>query len=356
MKRFIYILFAACLVLVSCDRTVIDGELPSDVTGKNSIVVLRSSLIFSPDESEGYVIVKSEDNIEAASTKEWCKVEVFGDSVAVKTTSNYGHLDSRYAQVILTNKNSKVAMNVHQEGPLTLAFDDAPLVLTHDGGDAEFSYKSNMLADVTSNVSWATVESEKNLVKVHIRRNATGAYRAGELNCKLGTQTYKVTVAQLDPVEILSKRNWKLTGTLMDDSKLELTGVITKRGTNYTMALTGTGIEWSFPATVTLNQLNIPLGTSIGRYTADGRNYHIFPMVGDGEKNGAAADMAATGSAGLAMLVNPDTGKWEGSLYMKTFESQFTEPVFRFEYWLNSYKGGLSSGGFRFKELTIAQQ
>lgn len=355
MKRYLYIL-AACFAMYSCDKTVIDGGLPANVGGKNSIEVVKSSIIFSPDVSEGYVLVRTDGPVTARSTRSWCTVECFGDSVAVKTTSNYDDLDSRYAQVIVYHQGDSVALNVHQEGPLTASFDDSAVVLGHEGGDAEFAYRSNMIAEVTSDVSWATVEAERNVVKVHVRRNNTEEYRAGELTCRLGNVTYKVTVAQLDPTEILSRRNWKLDGVLMDGTKLSLTGVLSKLGANYTMTLTGTGISWSFPATVTKNQLNIPLGTSIGRYEADGRNYHIIPAVGEGENVGTETTLATTGTVGLEMLIDRNTGKWQGNLNMKPFISQFTEPVFRFEYWLNSYKGGQSSGGFRFRELTIAQQ
>ncbi len=355
MKRYLYIL-AACFAMYSCDKTVIDGGLPANVGGKNSIEVVKSSIIFSPDVSEGYVLVRTDGPVTARSTRSWCTVECFGDSVAVKTTSNYDDLDSRYAQVIVYHQGDSVALNVHQEGPLTASFDDSAVVLGHEGGDAEFAYRSNMIAEVTSDVSWATVEAERNVVKVHVRRNNTEEYRAGELTCRLGNVTYKVTVAQLDPTEILSRRNWKLDGVLMDGTKLSLTGVLSKLGANYTMTLTGTGISWSFPATVTKNQLNIPLGTSIGRYTSGGINYYVFPVVGDGEENATSSSMVSLGNIGFTMTCDELSGKWSGNLNLKPFVDQLEKPVFRFEYWVNSSKTGYSSGGLRFRELTIAQQ
>lgn len=355
MKRHLYILMA-CVAICSCDKTVIDGELPSNVGGKNSIEVLKSSIIFSPDASEGYVLVRTDGKITARSNRDWCSVECFGDSVAVKTTANHDDLSNRYAQVFIYHKKDSVALNVHQESPLTASFDDSAVVLGYEGGDGEIIYRSNMTAEVTSNVSWAMAEAGKDRISVHIKRNNAEEYRAGVLTCKLGSETYKVPVMQLEPAEILSKRNWKLEGTLMDGSPLSLTGVLSKLGSNYTMKLTGTGIDWSFPASVTKNNLNIPLGNSIGRYEADGKSYHIIPAVGNGEANGSAATLETTGTIGLSMLLDSKTGKWQGTLNIKPFETQFEEPVFRFEYWLNSSKIGLSTGGFRLKELNISQQ
>ncbi len=356
MKRYLYILMACTAAICSCDKTVIDGELPSNVGGKNSIEVLKSSIIFSPDASEGYVLVKAEGSISARSNRNWCSVECFGDSVAVKTSANHADLSNRYAQVIIYHKKDSVALNVHQEGPLTASFDDSAVVLGYAGGEGEIVYRSNMIAEVTSNVPWATAEAEKDRIAVHIKRNNAEEYRAGVLTCRLGTETYKVPVVQLDPAEILSKRNWKLEGTLMDGSTLSLTGVLSKLGSNYTMKLTGDGIDWSFPASVTKNELNIPLGNSIGRYETGGRNYHIIPAVGNGEANGSVTTLETTGTIGLSMLIDSKTGKWQGTLQTKPFEKQFDEPVFRFEYWLNSSKTGMSSGGFRLKELSISQQ
>lgn len=356
MKRYIYILCAACLALVSCDKTVIDGELPSDVAGNNSIEVLRSSLILSPDASEGYVIVKADGEVTAQSDRDWCTVEVFGDSVAVKTTSNYNHLDSRYAQVILTDNVSKLPLNVHQSAPLTKYFDESGVVLGHEGGDAEFSYKSNMKPVVTSSVAWATAEVGTDAVKVHIENNASKEYRAGELSCKLGNETFKVVVAQFEAADILSNKDWKIDGVLLDGTELPLTGTITKAGDKYTMALSGTGISWSFPVTVSGNLLNIPLGSSIGRYSADERNYYVFPVVADGAENGEASSMSIKGDIGFSMSKDSESGKWQGTLNLQPFEESYSNPVFRFEFWRTAFKMGVSSGGFRFKELTITQQ
>lgn len=342
----------ACVAVYSCDKTVIDGELPSNVGGKNSIDVLKSSIIFSPDASEGYVLVKAEGKITARSNRDWCSVECFGDSVAVRTAANHNDLSNRYAQVIIYHKKDSVALNVHQEGPLTASFDDSAVVLGYAGGEGEIVYRSNMIADVTSNVSWATAEAEKGRIVVYIKRNNAEEYRAGVLTCKLGSEIYKVPVVQLDPVEILSKRNWKLEGTLMDGSSFSLTGVISKLGSNYTMKLTGNSIDWSCPVSVIRNELSLTLGQSIGTYN----KYYVFPAVGEGEEIGTSSSMRVSGPAGFVMSIDKDNGKWTGGINVKPFANQFAEPVFRFEYWVNSSLNGYSSGGFRFKELTVTQQ
>lgn len=358
MKR--YIITSATLLLlglVSCDRTVIEGGLPDDVATEKSISVLRSSTILSPDSSEGYVIVKAGGEVTATSDRNWCTVTCYGDSVAVKTTSNYDHLDSRYAQVrIYDNGADFVSVTVQQAGPLTKSFDDSAIVLGHEGGDAEFSYNSNMTAEVSSSVSWATAEVEANVVKVHVGDNASKEYREGELSCRLGTETYKVVVAQFETADILSNRNWKFDGVLMDGSDFSLDGTITKVADRYTMSLSGTDISWSFPATVTGNRLNVPLGSSIGRYAADNRNYYVFPVVGEGDKSGEVSSMTAEGSIGFTMRLDKESGKWQGSLDLKPFTGKYENPVFRFEFWRTSFKNGNSSGGFRFKELNISQQ
>lgn len=355
MKRYFSIIPFLCLALAACDETVIDGELPTDIGGKNSIEVLRSSTIFSPDAGEGYVIVKTEGSISARSTREWCTVECFGDSVAVTTTDNHASLDTRYAQVIIYHQKDSVALNVHQEGPMTVSFDESTVVFDYNAGEGEILFRSNMLPEVTSNVSWATAEVSKNVVKVSVKRNTTQAFRTGVLTCKLGPDTYKVTVMQLDPTEILSKRNWKLEGTLTDGTPVSMTGVLSKSGANYTMTLTGTGISWSWTTGMNKNLLTLPLGSSIGRYSADERSYYVFPMVGEGDASGNASDMVSSGIAGFVMDYDKTSGKWTGTFDMSVYED-FQNPVFRFEYWINSSHTGFSSGGLRFKELTLKQQ
>lgn len=357
MKRINYILsFAAALSLAACDVTVIDGPLPSDIAENNSISVVKGNVVFSPDGGAGYVVVKTEGNVTARSTREWVSVECFGDSVAVNCQSHYEDLASRYAQVVVYNTKDSVVLNVHQAGAINLGFDDSGVFTNHEEGMGEITFNSNMLPRVESSVKWVTTEVMKNRILVYFQKNESEEYRDGVLTCKLGPTTYKVPVGQLEARDILGVRNWNITGTLMDGSTLALKGVISKSGLNYTMAITGTNINWSMPATVTGNQLNIPLGTSIGRYSADGRNYYVIPAVGEGTNTGSTQTLSVTGNAGFAMSRNPETDKWVGSVNLKPFAELYGEPVFRFEYWLNSTKTGVSSGGFRFRELTIQQQ
>lgn len=356
MKRYFCILSLTGLVLTSCDKTVIDGELPSDIGGKNSIEVLRSSIVFSPDGGDGYVVVKTEGPITARSTREkWCSVDCFGDSVAVHTQNNYGSLDTRFAQVIIYHGKDSVALNVHQEGPMTVSFDDSAVVFDYEAGEGEIKFRSNMLPEVTSNVNWATAEISKNLIKVNVRRNTTQSFRSGVLTCKLGTETYKVTVMQLDAAEILTKRNWKVEGTLTNGNKITMTGLLSRSGSNYVMALTGNGINWSWNTGMNGNTLTIPLGTSIGRYLVDENNYYVFPMVGEGDNAGTASEMVSGETAGFSMNYDKNADRWSGTFQTQTY-TQFQNPTFRFEYWINSSHTGISSGGLRFRELTITQQ
>lgn len=349
-------MLAAAFLAAACDITVVDGPLPSDIAGKSTISVVKGNVVFTPDESDGYVIVKSESAVRAYATKDWVQVECFGDSVAVKAESNYDDIASRYAQVIVHNDKDSVELNVVQAGAINLGFDDSGVFLGHEGGTGEIQFNSNMIPRVESNVKWASTVVMKNCILVTLEQNESEEFRDGILTCKLGPDTYKVPIGQLEPKDVLGNRNWNINGTLVDGGTLSLKGLISKSGTNYTMTLTGTGINWSFPATVTGNQLNIPLGTSIGRYSADGRNYYVVPAVGNGTQTGTSSTLSTSGNAGFAMRCDSESGKWSGKINLNPFAEMYIDPVFRFEFWLNSTRTGVSSGGFRFSELSIQQQ
>lgn len=354
MKKYFCIL-SFCLAVAACDLTVIDGDLPSDIGGANSIKVLKSNIIFSPDAGEGYVLVKTEGRISAKSTKEWCNVVCYGDSVAISTTDNHANLESRYAQVIIYHQGDSVALSVQQAGPITKAFDTSAVVFDHEAGDGTIVFDSNMIPEITSNVNWASADAEKNKITVHVRRNSSETFRSGTLTCKLGPESYTVTVMQLEPSEILSKRNWKVTGTLAEGGSMSFTGVLSKAGANYTMTLTGNNINWAYTTGLEKNIMTIPLGSSIGRHNADDRIYYVVPAVGDGTENGSASDMTVSGIDGFKMDYDKNTDKWSGEFDLAAYGDLYGNPVFRFEYWLNSAHTGTSSGGLRFKELKIEQ-
>lgn len=353
MKKYFCIL-SFCLAAAACDMTVIDGDLPSGIIGKNSIEVLKSSIIFSPDAGEGYVLVKAEGRISAKSTREWCDVVCYGDSVAISTVDNHSNLESRYAQVIIYHQGDSVALSVQQAGPITKAFDTSAVVFDHEAGDGEIHFDSNMIPEVKSDVSWLTAEAETNVIKVHVRRNSSEIFRVGTLTCKLGPEIRTVSVMQLEPSEILSKRNWKVSGTLADGSSKNFTGTLSKTGSNYTMALTGTGINWTFSTGLNKNIMTIPLGSSIGTYNADERNYYVIPAIG-ADENTEASGKIVSGIAGFTMDYDKSTDKWSGSVDLSAYADSYAEPMFCFEYWLNRMANGYSSGGLRFKELTIEQ-
>lgn len=344
MKRYLFATAAiAVLALASCNKDQVNEEYDLG----SSISVVEVKTIFSPDGGDGFIKVASDTPFSVSSTRPWCTFSKAGDSVVV-SVSPYYEVGSRYSMVTVKNEaNDSVNVTVHQFGSIIQNFDDSGIYANNAGGSAEIAYNSNINPIVTSSVDWAVPSVQENRILVEVAANEGGLFRKGEILCKLGNRTYNVPVAQLDSTEILSKKNWELTGIDVDGNPVSLTGVITRKMTGYAMKFTGTDISWTFDINLAGNKFGIPLGSSIGRYMLNGKNLYVIPVIAEGTAVLKAGEGTDTGYFYIPLDKESAEDKWSGTVENANL---------RFEYWEKASRPDPSQGGIRLIEVTLSEK
>lgn len=351
MKKIgIYIFFALCAM--SCVR----DNLYEQLVNPPIKVVEGADLAFYAAGGEGYIKIEdTKETLTAKTESPWCHITVGeNNKIDVKVDQNAG-LESRYAVVLLSAGESNGKTIIHQYGVIVKDFDTSNRSFNNAARDFSIPYNAHeSLMEINCEDDWVSTTVSTKEILVHLDENADKTYRESEISWNVGAMKGSFTISQFDIAEAGLLGAWKWTSTQSNNRAFPMTGELKKQESDgsdtsyYTLTMSHATYALSLEIkniTMYKNMLMIPLGQPSGKYTLQGKDLVVFPIIASGTV-ALTYDAAITSGALPFVLEKGDDGIWkataDNSSYMPT-------TYFRLEAWADENHEGTSTSRFSLK-------
>lgn len=201
----LFILLVGAICFTSC------GDDDYTYTAPETLDVTKADLYFKSIGGTGSIEIKTNRELQATSSVDWCTVNVSGGIITAKTTENPA-IESRAGIITISDGTLTSNIAVYQEG-LACTIDTSHLKSANDNNagstfitvDSSSPFTVMLPEDAASWLSYTKDEEGK--VTFNFTANTTGTPRGARVIIKSGVKEIALTIAQYEIDDLLG--NWK---------------------------------------------------------------------------------------------------------------------------------------------------
>ncbi|MBR1448878.1 MAG: BACON domain-containing protein [Prevotella sp.] len=268
MNKTLYTLLLLPLLLAACDS---DDNATSE---ERQLLIVSSQVFFPSQGGTGLVEVKSQQQVTAVLSADWCHAQVNDHTVSIAVQANRV-VEGRSAILTIHSGTDSVQLTVQQRG-IVYRFDHQDRYVFGDTAvvrDMPITYDNE--TQVTTSADWLTAAIDGDTLRYTCAENASGDIRSAWVRVSTGEYADSFKVMQYDArTDILGK--YRLAGTVANGSTVTFDGTLSYTGK--TLYFRIPDHNWNIAMTLDENEPTLYLKNTeyAGRYKADdGTNYYV---------------------------------------------------------------------------------
>lgn len=194
MKNLLNILLIACCfsVFVACD-----DEVDNPYGTESSISIVSANMDFEATASRGIIRFSSASgSVSATARSPWCTAEVSADSVVVTVDQNVS-VSGRSTVVVLRSGSDSIQVPVTQRG-IVLSVSRKNITTGNEASAESVYFTTNLDVDIKSVPAWITTEMVEDTLNLSLQGNATGHLRQGYIVYAAGAVKDSLLITQAD--------------------------------------------------------------------------------------------------------------------------------------------------------------
>lgn len=329
MKKLyrLFLLLAGIVVSTSC------GEDEYTYSAPETLNVVKTDLYFKSVGGTGSIEIKTDRELEASSSVDWCTVSVSGSVITAVSSENIS-IESRACTITVSDGTLTSLVAVYQEG-LACTIDTSNLKSAYSniGGSAFITVDSTSPYTITipqNATSWLSyTEDEAGKVTFTFTANTTGGPRGASVAVVSGSKKTLLSILQYDQQDILGA--WKATysdGQDLFTEQIEITNQ--GDGTlNLNFEELAPGVSPIYNCTFKDGVLKIKNGTAQGRFSG----FYLFNILLSTDNYIAwSPNYSYSGSAnvtedGTFNIKFADDGSWSDKVISGMLLEAFSTPT-----------------------------
>ena len=268
MKKLysLFLLLAGILCFTSC------GDDDYTYTAPESLDITKADLYFNSGGGTGSIEIKSDGQLQAISSVNWCTVNVSGGAITAEVTENIS-IESRAGTITVTDGTLTSLVAVYQQG-LAFTVDTSTLKMVSDNGENSTFITVNSSSSYTVTIpsyatSWLSYVEENGKVTFNLKAN-TGSPRAANVSIESGSKKTVIPIAQYELDDLMGI--WTAEYLNFDgEPESQPVGIMLNDGV-LNLILEG---AFAFTCNYEDGFLKVANGTSLGSYSG----YYLFCIV-----------------------------------------------------------------------------